>query len=270
MFLKETYAPVLLERKAAKIRNQSGVSRNEIRSKYDSGRSPHQLFMTAIISPSKMLALSPVVSVLAVYLGLVYSYMYLLYTSFTPVFQTQYGFSTGAAGLAFLGLGIGFVLGQLFVGLFADRYLRYQAKHSSDGKTKPEDRLPPLFAGSLLIPAGLVWYGWSAEYQTQWIVPILGTTIVGIGCVLDFLSMQMYLVDTFGIYAATATATNTIVRSLFGALIPLAESSLYDRLGYGWRNTTLAFIALAFVVVPLGLMRFGERVGLDPRFQLRL
>ncbi|TVY93606.1 Efflux pump, partial [Lachnellula willkommii] len=209
IFLRETYAPTLLERKAESIRKLS-QNPTRIRCKYDRGQTGNELLIAAIVRPSKLLARSPIVFILAIYVGLVYAYMYLLYTTFTPVFTSQYGFTTGTAGLSFLGLGIGFVLGQVLVGIFADRYLRAKAKQSTDGKTQPEHRLPPLAVGAFFIPVGLIWYGWSTHYRAPWIVPILGTGFVGIGCVCAFLSSQMYLVDSFGIYAASATATNTV------------------------------------------------------------
>ncbi|TVY21496.1 Efflux pump radE [Lachnellula arida] len=269
IFLRETYVPTLLERKAESIRKLS-QNPTRIRCKYDRGQTGNELLIAAIVRPSKLLTRSPIVFILAIYVGLVYAYMYLLYTTFTPVFTSQYGFTTGTAGLSFLGLGIGFVLGQVLVGIFADRYLRAKAKQSTDGKTQPEHRLPPLAVGAFFIPVGLIWYGWSTHYRAPWIVPILGIGFVGIGCVCAFLSSQMYLVDSFGIYAASATATNTVVRSLFGATVPLAGSSLYGKLGYGWGNTILAFVALAFCPVPFLLMKYGKKIRMDTRFQPKL
>lgn len=87
-FLQESYAPTLLERKAENLRKLSGNATN-IRSKYDRGQTASQLFIAAIVRPSKMLARSPIVFILAIYVGLVYGYMYLLYTTFTPVFTSN-------------------------------------------------------------------------------------------------------------------------------------------------------------------------------------
>jgi hypothetical protein len=42
-----------------------------------------------------------------------------------------------------------------------------------------------------------------------------------------------YLVDTFTIYAASAIAANSILRSLGGALLPIAGLAMYGRLGLG-------------------------------------
>ncbi len=75
-----------------------------------------------------------------------------------------------------------------------------------------------------------------------------------------------YLVDAFGIHAASAMAGSIILRNVTGTFFPLAGPGLYGRLGYGWGNSLLGFIALAFVPVPLLLMGYGGRLrSLDKR-----
>ena len=201
-------------------------------------KSASQLFRLAIIRPTRMLLFLPIVSLLSIYMAIVYSYLYLLFTTFTAVFEDQYNFSTRQAGLAYLGLGVGFIVGQIGVGAFSDNYLKKKA--SPGGVLKPEHRLPPLLVGTFLVPAGLLWYGWSAQYHTHWLVPIVGTSFIGVGTLLAFLPIQMYLVDSYGIYAVSAVATNAFLRSLVGAVIPLAGGRLYARLGLGWGNSLLA------------------------------
>jgi len=80
----------------------------------------------------------------------------------------------------------------------------------------------------------------------------------------------MYLVDAFTIYAASAIAANTVLRSLFGCLLPLAGPKMYAALGLGWGNSLLAFIALALTPVPWVFIKYGERIRTSPRFQLDL
>ncbi|MCJ1428191.1 hypothetical protein MMC29_006099, partial [Sticta canariensis] len=43
----------------------------------------------------------------------VYSYLSFLFTTFTPVYENQYGFNTGGAGIAYLGPGVSFIIGRL-------------------------------------------------------------------------------------------------------------------------------------------------------------
>ncbi|EMD94343.1 hypothetical protein COCC4DRAFT_131598 [Bipolaris maydis ATCC 48331] len=263
--LRETYAPTLLGKKAARLRKETGDP--NYKSKFDKGLSPAQYFKSAIIRPTKMLFCSPIVAILALNMSIIYSYLYFLFTTFTFVFQGQYHFNAGESGLAYLGLGVGFILGQFGVGSAADKYYKRKA---AEGPTKPEHRLPPLIVGAFLIPAGLLWYGWTAEYEVHWIVPIIGTSFIGFGIMCAFLPIQMYLIDTFGVYAASALATNTVVRSLFGAFLPLAGRRLYAALGLGWGNSTLAFIALAMTPVPFLLLKYGESIRTHPKFQVNL
>lgn len=64
--------------------------------------------------------------------------------------------------------------------------------------------------------------------------------------------------DAFTIYAASALAANTLVRSVFGAVLPLAGLRMYEVLGLGWGNSLLAFIGLALLPVPLLILKKGE------------
>lgn len=79
--------------------------------------------------------------------------------------------------------------------------------------------------------------------------------------------VQTYLVDTFTIHAASALATNTIIRSVAGAVLPLAGQKLYRTLGVGWGNSLLALIAFILVPIPWVLLVWGER--LRKRFIIR-
>lgn len=70
----------------------------------------------------------------------------------------------------------------------------------------------------------------------------------------------MYLVDAYTVYSASVTAASTIFRCLFGALLPLAGPAMYESLGYGWGNSVLGFIAVAFIPLPFIFYRHGERI----------
>ncbi len=79
---------------------------------------------------------------------------------------------------------------------------------------------------------------------------------------------QIYLVDAFGPYAASALAANALLRSLFGTFLPLAGPKMYESMGLGWGNSLLGFLALAFAPVPWLFWRYGEVVR--KRFPVKL
>ncbi|OCL02037.1 multidrug resistance protein [Glonium stellatum] len=255
--MSETYAPAILERKTRRLRKESGNAM--LRSKLDTGLGARALFARSIIRPMKLLFLSPITFALSVFTALGYGYLYLLFTTFADVYGGQYGFSTGTIGLTFLGMGIGSLVGLAAVGLVSDRV--YQKK-AAGGKKKPEYRLLPMVYFSPFMCVGLFWYGWSAQARVFWLVPIIGTSFFGFGLFATMACVGTYLVDAFTVYAASAAAANAVLRSVFGAMIPLFGQSMYTSLGIGWGNSLLAFVALAMCPIPLIFYRYGETVRL--------
>jgi len=75
-----------------------------------------------------------------------------------------------------------------------------------------------------------------------------------------FMCIQTYLIDAFTIYAASAIAANTVLRSIFGAFLPLAGLDMYNALGLGWGNSLLGFVALALIPIPILFYMYGERI----------
>lgn len=182
--IRESYAPTLLQRKTQKLRKETG--NQNLRSALDTGRTPKDLFIFSIVRPTKMLFFSPIVFLLSLYVAVIYGYLYLLFTTITFVFKQQYHFSQGSVGLSYLGIGIGSMIGLVLLGATSDRLLTYLSKRS--GTKKPEYRLPPMIPGSFFIPLALFMYGWTADKHDQWILPIIGTSFLGVGMLITFVS----------------------------------------------------------------------------------
>ncbi|CAK7237298.1 hypothetical protein SEUCBS140593_009912 [Sporothrix eucalyptigena] len=263
--MPETYAYVLLERKTKRL-NKAAANGQKYRSKLDTGRTPAQHFAFTIGRPLKMLAV-PVVFLQSLYAAVVYSYLYLCFTTFPAVFSDQYGFGSGPSGLVTLGFGVGSTIGVIFCGGVSRKLVAYLAARNKTDP-KPEYFLPTMIVGGFLIPIGLFWYGWSAEAKTHWIVPIIGTSFLGAGVIITYMASTLYLVDAYTVYAASVTASSTIVRCLLATLLPLAGSAMYDRLGFGWGNSVLGFIAIGFLPLTVVLYVYGERIRTTKRFQV--
>lgn len=63
--------------------------------------------------------------------------------------------------------------------IVSDRYMKSQAEKEGQGM-KPEYRLIVLPLGAIILPIGFFIYGWTAQYHVHWIVPIIGTAIIGV------------------------------------------------------------------------------------------
>ena len=213
---------------------------------------------------------SPICLVLSVYSAFVYAIIYFMISTFTFVFQDNYGFNEGAVGLVFLALGIGMLFGVVVQQGIGNRIMKRLAEKLNKGKPKPEYRVPPTLLAGFLIPAGLFIYGWTVQYRIQWAVPLLGVLLVGMGICIINISTNLYLVDAFTASAASALAASAVLRSIFGATFPLFALQLYDTLGLGWGNSLLAFIAVAMLAIPPLLLCYGERLRSHPKFQVKL
>lgn len=187
LFLRETYPYAILNRKAKQLRKSTG--NKDLRSALDTGLTKTDIFTTAIVRPSKMLLFSPIVFLLSLYMFILYGYLYLIFTAMPGIFQNEYGFSTGQAGLSYLGIGTGCALGLLISGAASDRIVASLTKKHV-GRFKPEYRLPLMVFAGMAVPVGLFWFGWTAKAHQHWILPIIGTSFLGFGVTLAFVSQS--------------------------------------------------------------------------------
>jgi len=185
LFMRESYAYVLLQRKTNRLRKKTGNT--HLRLALDTGKDPKELFKFSIVRPIKILFLSLIVFLISLYMATIYSYVYLMFTTFPRVFQDQYGFSNGSVGWTYLCMGTGCFFGLLFCGAISDRLLANLTKRNG-GTAKPEYRLPAMFIGALIVPVGLFLYGWTAEKKLHWILPIIRSGFLGFGQFAIFVS----------------------------------------------------------------------------------
>ncbi|KAK1977339.1 LOW QUALITY PROTEIN: major facilitator superfamily domain-containing protein [Colletotrichum cereale] len=212
----------------------------QLRLKLDSGVALRELFLWAILRPSKFLLLSPVCLLLSVYIAFNYAVLYFMFSTFS--FGGSYRFTLGTVGLVYILLGIGMLFGIVVLQATGNRIMKKLFGKEPDGKSRPKHRIPIMMLGGILILIGLFIYGWTAY-------------------------TNLYLVDSFTIYAALALGALAVLRSICGATFLLF---LFDKLGLGWGNSLLAFIALAMWPVLLVFMKYGEYLQTALRFQVKL
>ncbi|KAH0829714.1 hypothetical protein AYO21_10620 [Fonsecaea monophora] len=259
---QETFAPVLIARKTKTLAKR--LNRSDLRSYYqkqDVAQDPAVLamLMLALKRPFIIFVKSPIVFLLSMYMSVIYGLLYLFFTTISPVFESEYGFSPQLSGLAYLGIGLGFFIGIAIFSATSDRtVMKLTARNS--GRYEPEFRLRLVIVFSFVLPVSFFWYGWSVDRHAHWIVPIVGTIPFSLGMMNIFMPVQTYVVDCFNTYAASAIATLTASRSLAGALLPLAGLPLYQNLGYGWGNSLLGFIAVACIPIPVFFTKYGKKI----------
>lgn len=264
-FLQETYAPTLLKRKAERLRKETG--NEKLHTEFDN---PDQTLFKKLeistIRPFRLLGTQPIVQLIAVYMAYLFGLFYLILSTFPGLWEGVYHESVGIGGLNYISLGVGFTIGSQTSARVNDIiYKRLKTKNGDKGK--PEFRIPSMFVGSILIPIGLFWYGWSAEAHVHWIMPNIGMAIFAAGAIVCLQSMQTYIIDSYTKFAASAMAAAVVLRSLAGFGFPLFAPAMYDALQYGWGNSLLAFLGIFIgIPAPFVFWFYGEKLRSMSKF----
>ncbi|KLU86943.1 hypothetical protein MAPG_05950 [Magnaporthiopsis poae ATCC 64411] len=227
---------------------------------------------------------SPVAGAVAVYTALLFGCFYLMLASVPFIFGGGiYDLGKRGMELTYLGVGIGALLGLAYyvvaVKMDAARRLRGQhddkraprscahCKHclqeheaGCDGHNyqEPEDRLRPLRLCVFSVPLGLAIYSWTASAGALWVVPVFGSALVGFGVAGVLTATQLYMVEAFPGFPATAVASTVMLRLLMAGGLPVAGPAMISSLGVGWCGTVLATVTLGLVPVPWLLVRYGD------------
>jgi MFS family permease len=166
---KETNASVMIRNKTRQLRKETG--REDLQSAYDINKSPAELKTRAVLTrgvirPFRMMFSSPIFPLLALYLSFLFSLLYLIFTTITGLFIDVYNWNTELTGLAYVGVGLGFMIGMVAVAKTSDKTVLRLTK-ANDGVYEPEMRLATSLFYAFFIPISFFWYGWSAEQHVH-------------------------------------------------------------------------------------------------------
>ncbi|KZF20237.1 MFS multidrug transporter [Xylona heveae TC161] len=260
-FLQETYAPVLLARKKKQLQKTTGNENllTEYEAKDPSSRSLLSLWRTSLSRPFIMLATQPIIQLLTLYRAYQYGLTYLMLSTMPVMYARVYHQSEGITGLQFISVAIGLCFGVMSLPLLDKLYKR-------NGKGY---RVPLMIPCSLIIPIGLLWYGWSASASPplHWIMPDIGIAIMSMGIAVSNQCLQAYLIDSYQRYAASASGSVVFLRSLAGFAFPLFAPRMFDTLGYGKGCTVLACASIAIgIPAPILLWFWGAKIRARSKF----
>ncbi|KAI0892911.1 polyamine transporter 3 [Annulohypoxylon nitens] len=258
MFPKETYAPIILRKKTARIRKETEDERWWCR--YDVKLSTTALLKINLLRPFALSFKEPILWFFNVWISLIYGILYLCFVAYPIVFSEHRGWSPGISGLAFVGIGIGSMIAILGEPLWR-KIINTHPKDPVTGKVPPEATARVMIIGSILCPVGQLIFSWTCLPGTiHWAVPIAFGIPFGCGNALSFIYGSNYLAGSYGIYAASALAGNAVTRSIFGATLPLAGPSMYETLTPQWAGTLLGLLEAAMIPIPLVFYRYGEKI----------
>ena len=255
--IPETYAPVLLQRKAKKLRFQTRnwavrapadekeVNLKEIAEKY-------------LLRPFNMLLKEPILVLITIYIALIYGIIYGFFEVFPVAFQEERGWNLGVGSLPFLSVLIGVIMGTIMIAVITKT--RFKRKLEETQTVIPEERLIPMIIGGALLPIGLFWFGWTSYPTISPWPQIIACAPIGAGIMMIFLQGLNYIIDVYKMNANSAIAANTFFRSWVGAGFPMFATPMFHNLGVPWAMSLLAFLCIALFPAPILFFIYGAKL----------
>lgn len=252
--LPETFAPVLLKKRAQKMRKETEdptfVTEQEVLR-----RPLGDIVVETLIRPFQMLVEEPILLLMSLYVCLVYGLLYAYFFAYPYVFGELYGWDDAKTGLTFIPVLIGVALALIVTPILEKRYAAIE-------NPTPEDRLPGMLIGGPWVPVSLFIFGWTAPPYVapgggSWVGPCISGVPFGFGMVLVYFSCNAYLIESFPAYVASALAAKTVVRSAAGAAMPLFISIMFRALKAGPASSILGGVACVMALIPWAFRKWG-------------
>lgn len=225
------------------------------------------------ILPALKMARYPSVTFPALYYGTMYGFASILpAVTVASIFEEFFHWNTLTIGLAYGGsLTIGSILGECVSGWVVDTIvIRERRRLGRD--PEPEIRLRAIWAGEVILPAGLLIYGFCLQYRTSWVAPILGMGIACFGLQIITTTTYTYSIDCYRTESGEVAQLFNFIRQEIGMTFAFYAVNLANTIGYQWTFLMFALIGggLAFIPVLLVIFygegwrkRLGNPVGVN-------
>ncbi|OLN81721.1 putative transporter C794.04c-like protein 3 [Colletotrichum chlorophyti] len=183
------------------------------------------------IRPFKMFLTEPIVLVLSLLSGFSDALIFMFIQSFVLVYE-QWNFSTVDVGLAFIPIGIGYVLAWLLFIPAIRRNIKERAAKPNDDRAQYESRLWFLLYTAPCLPIGLIGFAWTIQGPPiHWIGSMIFAAIVGIANYAIYMATIDYMICAYGPYSASATGGNGWARDFLAGVLTVPATPFFTNIG---------------------------------------
>ncbi|GAA5862316.1 hypothetical protein JCM8547_007601 [Rhodosporidiobolus lusitaniae] len=253
-FLPETRGELILSKRASALTKKTGHEH------YIRGARRTVSFLDGVkvsaTRPLLYLFTEPIVTLCALWIGTAWGVVFLYNGAVGLVFSNTYGFNAGLKSTPLLTGLIGALFAFVYNELVQERWYK-KAVQKGHGKAAPEARLYSSVMGAFGFAVGSFGFAWTARPWIHWIAPCIFLVIANFSLWHVYLATYNYLADVYERYSSSAQAAQSLLRGVAGAAFPFFGNIMYERLGYPWASTLVGFVSLAFVTVPLLVIRYG-------------
>lgn len=230
VLVPETRSTIIMDRVAKKKRksgeNPNLYGPNELEP-FRERFSAREILVTWM-RPFKMFLTEPIVLVLSLLSGFSDALIFMFIQSFSLVYEL-WDFSILAIGLAFIPIGVGYLLAWLSFIPVIKRNIKQRRDNPDDERIQYESRLWWLLYTAPCLPIGLIIFAWtSTGPPLHWIGSMIAAAIIGIANYSIYMATIDYMICAYGPYSASATGGNGWARDFLAGVLTLPATPFYE------------------------------------------
>lgn len=204
------------------------------------------------LRPFKMFLTEPIVLTLSLLSGFSDALIFIFLQSFSLVYD-QWGFDALQLGLAFIPIGVGYLLAWLSFIPVIKRNIQQRKDHPESEHAQYESRLWWLLYTVPCLPIGLFGFAWTSQGPPlPWIASMIFAAVIGIANYSIYMATIDYMICAYGPYSASATGGNGWSRDFLAGVLTIPATPFYSNIGgkdhLEYASTILACIATLLVV----------------------
>ncbi|KIW79959.1 hypothetical protein Z517_06574 [Fonsecaea pedrosoi CBS 271.37] len=252
-FVPETRSTIIMDRVAKRRRKATGENiwgPNELEPFRD--RFSVREILITWIRPFKMFLTEPIVLTLSLLSGFSDALIFMFIQSFSLVYA-QWNFAIFAVGLAFLPLGIGYIIAWISFIPAIKRNINERKSKPGNEKAQYESRLWWLLWTAPCLPIGLFGFAWTIQGPPiHWIGSMIFAALVGLANYAIYMATIDYMICAYGPYSASATGGNGWSRDFLAGVLTIPATPFFTNIG-GRRHLNYACTILACIATLLVL-----------------
>lgn len=180
--------------------------------------------------PFRMFLTEPIVLVLSLLSGFSDALIFMFLQSYGLVYR-QWNFATFAIGLAFIPIGLGYLIAWLSFLPVIKWNMKLRCSRPNDEKAQYESRLWWLLYTAHCLPIGLIMFAWTTTGPPiHWIGSMIASAIIGMANYAIYMATIDYMICAYGPYSASATGGNGWARDFLAGVLTLPATPFYQNI----------------------------------------
>jgi hypothetical protein len=134
-----------------------------------------------------------------------------------------------------------------------------RARHKFAGANPPpEIRLKAIWTGAILVPAGLLIYGFTLQYRVFWFAPLFGMGLACFGLQVVATTCYTYSIDSYRAESSETSQLFNFIRQEFGMTYAFYVIKLCKKIGYQWAFFLFTMFSILSFLPVVALMFKGR------------